>query len=666
MNMQTTLAAPITLGQGVVNRSGRHCWAVKIEAETSGIRLMIGGPSPMAEIRQKITIADDEGVAVEMCEHTFNRMRDGRAPDSLNAEQVAALLEKTERRAAALVIEQAQRSAEGAAAREAADAEYNRYKPAWAKGALVAELRHDRSDTMTDYYGSTVSRRVVLAWARHARDLFPEMRKAAALFEETAALADAPENAEHREKYSMGGGFYLKADYRHSDGWKVSKEKWTVQGCPVLEFTDAAKAGLDVNEAAATLPKKPEAPATGHAAGRFEISQHVHTKKGFDMWICQLVDRVERDEFDRLRTEAQSLGGWYSRPWGKTPGGFAFKDPSAAACFATVESAPECTPTRKPQPAPALGDKLRDIADGLQAKIDNLLSDRLSNTPKRARQAGEARNAGREMERTQKMIRALADRHDAGTVPAELVGVKTKAALLDLGKEGFDHSGGYYDSGIGTGEMYRHHDAATAKQAAAFWALLDSGDTTATQEADTLQRKITALQFAKIPGYFPTPAPLIQRMLDAANLSEGARVLEPSAGSGAIADALRDAGHRVECIERHASLCEILAAKGHSVIRGDFLEIGTAGQFDGVVMNPPFENGQDLQHVRRALDSVKHGGVLVAIMGAGVTFRSDSKYADFRSWAENLGGTFEPIEAGAFKESGTGVASVMLTIEKES
>ncbi len=30
------------------------------------------------------------------------------------------------------------------------------------------------------------------------------------------------ESVEHRENYSMGGGNYLKSNYRHSDGWRVS------------------------------------------------------------------------------------------------------------------------------------------------------------------------------------------------------------------------------------------------------------------------------------------------------------------------------------------------------------------------------------------------------------------------------------------------------------
>jgi len=61
---------------------------------------------------------------------------------------------------------------------------------------------------------------------------------------------------------------------------------------------------------------------------------------------------------------------------------------------------------------------------------------------------------------------------------------------------------------------------------------------------------------------------------------------------------------------------------------------------------------------------VKPGGALVAIMGAGVMFRSTKPYSGFRAFVEAQGGAFEDIPAGTFKESGTGVASVLLTMTK--
>ena len=61
-------------------------------------------------------------------------------------------------------------------------------KPAWAVAAIIAEEHRDTSDAMSDYHGSATERTVFLAWSKHERDLFPEMRRAAQKFPETAHM----------------------------------------------------------------------------------------------------------------------------------------------------------------------------------------------------------------------------------------------------------------------------------------------------------------------------------------------------------------------------------------------------------------------------------------------------------------------------------------------
>ncbi|MDF9831201.1 fusion protein [Parabacteroides sp. PF5-6] len=91
-----------------------------------------------------------------------------------------------------------------------------------AKAVIVAQLRQDDSDSYTDYYSYSTQRVVILGFSKHTRDLFSEMRKYAANFEETAHLAEYNEDYEHREKHSMGDGYYLgKSKYR---GWVIEKE----------------------------------------------------------------------------------------------------------------------------------------------------------------------------------------------------------------------------------------------------------------------------------------------------------------------------------------------------------------------------------------------------------------------------------------------------------
>jgi hypothetical protein len=94
--------------------------------------------------------------------------------------------------------------------------------PADAKAIIVGRLKQDESDSQTDYFASSTARTVILGFSKHTRDIFSEMRKHASNFKETAHLAEYNEAYEHREKYSMGAGYYL-GESKYS-GWIIEKE----------------------------------------------------------------------------------------------------------------------------------------------------------------------------------------------------------------------------------------------------------------------------------------------------------------------------------------------------------------------------------------------------------------------------------------------------------
>jgi hypothetical protein len=96
--------------------------------------------------------------------------------------------------------------------------------PADTKAVIVAELHKNESDSMTDYFGYSTIRTVILGFSTHTKDLFAEMRKHAANFEETAHLTEVNEEYENREKYTGGAGYYL-GESRYS-GWVVKKVKY--------------------------------------------------------------------------------------------------------------------------------------------------------------------------------------------------------------------------------------------------------------------------------------------------------------------------------------------------------------------------------------------------------------------------------------------------------
>ena len=632
----------------------------------------MGGLGFIAETRQPETVTYTLGGGMKQNREEFRVVWDsGRVswvPDGIAAPMIARArglapvpVEEIPARLEAALNAENEAMRERAAAREedarkeAAFREEARARvPAWAAAAIVAELEENESDSMSDYFHARTVRRVVLCFSRHKRDLFSEMRKAAALFGETAHLADAPESAEHREKYSMGGGYYLKQGGRYSTGWKVSK-RILYQGSDSLDRAEWLETPVSV-----------AAQESAISVGGATVEKHTHTKHGFDMWIVKLGERVERDEFERLRDAAKALGGWYSRAWGSSPAGFAFKDEATAQGFAAQLSAPEDSAPTVKSGGGATAAKLRALADGMADAIADKRRDRLANTPKRQRQAQEARIEAAHLERAQKALYALADLHDAGTVPEALRGVATKSAVLELAKSKILYEGGYYDGGRDTGKPYSETPAALA-----LWGLL-APQSPEEKKAEELRRMVEALQFANIPGYFPTPRALVLEMIEAARLPEGSYILcEPSAGAGAILDVVREvsptAAERAFIWERNHSLGKILEAKGYRLYGADFMELPEAGlpPADRVLMNPPFEKGQDIDHVRRAFGMLRPGGRLVAIMSPGAFYRGDAKAAAFRDWFENLGGERRDIEPGAFKESGTGIGAVMVIIDRE-
>ncbi|MEN2425982.1 PLxRFG domain-containing protein [Chromobacterium vaccinii] len=95
---------------------------------------------------------------------------------------------------------------------------------------------------------------------------------------------------------------------------------------------------------------------------------------------------------------------------------------------------------------------------------------------------------------------------------------------------------------------------------------------------------------------------------------------------------------------------------------------GPGSGYDRIIMNPPFSDRRDAEHVRHAYTLLKPGGRLVAIMGEGVFFGQDKKAQAFREWLEQVGGTSEKLPDGAFKDPSlpvtTGASARMVVVDK--
>ena len=168
--------------------------------------------------------------------------------------------------------------------------------------------------------------------------------------------------------------------------------------------------------------------------------------------------------------------------------------------------------------------------------------------------------------------------------------------------------------------------------------------------------------------FFPTGGATVESAVDAADIQPGMEVLEPSAGWGHIADYIREQiGVEPDVVELSGKRRELLEAKGYNLVGSDFMELA-GKQYDRIVMNPPFSDGRDIQHVQHAFSLLKPGGRLVAIMSESAFFQSNKRAQSFREWLDGLGASNEKLPDGSFMDPSlpvnTGASARMVVVDK--
>ncbi len=160
---------------------------------------------------------------------------------------------------------------------------------------------------------------------------------------------------------------------------------------------------------------------------------------------------------------------------------------------------------------------------------------------------------------------------------------------------------------------------------------------------------------------FQTPPPIAARMADLVRerLPEGGRILEPSAGLGRLYTPLEGLRAAWVMIEEAAECVAALRGRGLAadIQQRDFLTTTPAGlgQFDAVIMNPPFKMGRDITHVKHALTMVKPGGRLVSLCYNGT--RQNEK---LKPMADH----WEVLPEGSFRTEGTSASVALIVIDK--
>lgn len=310
-------------------------------------------------------------------------------------------------------------------------------------------------------------------------------------------------------------------------------------------------------------------------------------------------------------------------------------------------------------------ESLRRKADALQLRIDSQSRPMTQNpTPKRNREYQARLIEAERLKRIQAAFHRLADAWDAGTVPDALRSIKTTAQADKLLRTEIDTSGGYYS--IRDTGKYRD----TSEQARQLQALIDSKAFAESLAERKLESEIADILLSPPEGFFPTPRPICERLIELADIQPGHRILEPSAGTGHLADVIEELAPptaTLRCGEIVPKLREILEKKGYPVVASDFLE--HRGHYDRIIQNPPFERGQDIDHIRHAYSLLDDGGRLVSVCSAGPFFRTDKKSTAFREWLEALVATVEDLPRDAFTGPGaprqTSVSTCIVVVDQQ-
>ena len=169
----------------------------------------------------------------------------------------------------------------------------------------------------------------------------------------------------------------------------------------------------------------------------------------------------------------------------------------------------------------------------------------------------------------------------------------------------------------------------------------------------------------KAYDFFETPPSVVDALLGDACIPEGSvSILEPSAGRGAIAGAIRTHYPKAKL-----QVCELMPENRGFLMRHQFEVIGDdflklhGKRFDRIVMNPPFSKQQDVDHVLHARSLLENDGILAAVMAAGITFRDNAKTNLLKSLIKGRG-RIDPLPEGSFKVSGTAVNTVIVQLRR--
>ncbi|MEK2631148.1 class I SAM-dependent methyltransferase [Pseudomonas aeruginosa] len=178
--------------------------------------------------------------------------------------------------------------------------------------------------------------------------------------------------------------------------------------------------------------------------------------------------------------------------------------------------------------------------------------------------------------------------------------------------------------------------------------------------------------YARSLQFYPTPPEAAALVTDHLQVGRGLRFLEPSAGRGALIEAiLRTPGlvsPAIDACEIDPFNRELLCSKGVHLVGDDFLQYRSARdrKYDAVVLNPPFRGETYMRHIEHAYEHLKPGGqMLFYAPSAWLDAERGSRAAAFADFVTSRAGVIEDLGRNAFAESGVRIGTVFVFVASE-
>lgn len=166
-----------------------------------------------------------------------------------------------------------------------------------------------------------------------------------------------------------------------------------------------------------------------------------------------------------------------------------------------------------------------------------------------------------------------------------------------------------------------------------------------------------------------TPLSVIKRLFDLADISLTDKVLEPSAGEGAILDYIKSIypnKKNMLAFELNADKVNILKEKGYDAHQKDFLDLISYNYntFDVVIAAPPFKNNVDVLHIMHMYKCLvwEKSARVVSLTSPFWLTNNEKHQVLFRQWLENKKYLMEMLPDNTFIEKGKTVPTAIIKI----